>query len=569
MNRTAAMPPSMIAGRPRRGGRLAALALLALGSQAGCGREFYREWANQDVSEAVFEKSRDPRWRLDMFSNDPPAMARFADPYDPDRPPGPARRLRRPGALAGAAVARAPPDDAGGGDRLPQVPRRGAEVQLAGAGPRARPEAPPLGQPAVRAPAPAGASPSPSPFNPTRRGPPAPPNAGRPAVDAAKRIPGRRPALRRRLPWRPTPPRPQPRRPAKPATQGRRDGDQAVRDAMQDPTRPMPTPGTTNSPTPVPPPSAVTAPGDRLQTPKIPGDPDADRRQPVAPTRPRPDQTPKQYPRRRGEGLQPGPDVRPRGRPLRRGGRRRPPLGQQAVRPDDGEGVPARHLQQPVLPVPARERLPERPAGHAPAVLVPAPVHRRPFAQDRVGGAGSTPSAGCCRPSCPPTASSIRPGPPATSSRRSTWAPSPAWASCSTTGPRSSPRSPTRSSSTSWARTRPSRRSGPTCRSRSSSRSSGAAAGRSPWKALTQAERSLLYSVRVFAKFRQEFVVATLVGGTIQTFGVSTVTAGFTTAGNIDPVDRLPQRGRGRPARRELRQEPGGLRAVRARSTRS
>ena len=24
-------------------------------------REFYREWANQDVSEAVFEKSRDPR----------------------------------------------------------------------------------------------------------------------------------------------------------------------------------------------------------------------------------------------------------------------------------------------------------------------------------------------------------------------------------------------------------------------------------------------------------------------------------------------------------------------------
>ena len=62
---------------------------LALGAQLGCGREFYREWANQDVSEAVFEKSRDPRWRLDMFSIDPPALSRFADPYDPDVPPAP------------------------------------------------------------------------------------------------------------------------------------------------------------------------------------------------------------------------------------------------------------------------------------------------------------------------------------------------------------------------------------------------------------------------------------------------------------------------------------------------
>ena len=53
----------------------------------GCGREFYREWANQDVTEAVFEKSRDPRYRLDLFSVEPPALARFADPYDRDRPP--------------------------------------------------------------------------------------------------------------------------------------------------------------------------------------------------------------------------------------------------------------------------------------------------------------------------------------------------------------------------------------------------------------------------------------------------------------------------------------------------
>ncbi|WP_148592789.1 TolC family protein [Aquisphaera giovannonii] len=55
----------------------------------GCTREFYREWANQDVSEAVFEKSRDPRWRLDVFSVEPPAMSRFASPYDPEFPPAP------------------------------------------------------------------------------------------------------------------------------------------------------------------------------------------------------------------------------------------------------------------------------------------------------------------------------------------------------------------------------------------------------------------------------------------------------------------------------------------------
>ena len=67
----------------------AVLAAMALGSQGGCTREFYREWANQDVSEAVFEKSRDPRWRIDLFTVEPPALSRFADPYDQDAPPAP------------------------------------------------------------------------------------------------------------------------------------------------------------------------------------------------------------------------------------------------------------------------------------------------------------------------------------------------------------------------------------------------------------------------------------------------------------------------------------------------
>lgn len=71
--------------------RLAPRGALMVGllAQFGCGREFFRQWANLDVTEAVFEKSRDPRFRLEMFSIDPPAMSRFANPYDPDHPPAP------------------------------------------------------------------------------------------------------------------------------------------------------------------------------------------------------------------------------------------------------------------------------------------------------------------------------------------------------------------------------------------------------------------------------------------------------------------------------------------------
>ncbi len=74
---------------PRRLRRTAGLALLALTPGLGCGREFFRQWADQDVTEAVFEKSRDPRWQLKTFSIDPPAMSRYADPYDIDRPAAP------------------------------------------------------------------------------------------------------------------------------------------------------------------------------------------------------------------------------------------------------------------------------------------------------------------------------------------------------------------------------------------------------------------------------------------------------------------------------------------------
>ena len=53
---------------------------------------------------------------------------------------------------------------------------------------------------------------------------------------------------------------------------------------------------------------------------------------------------------------------------------------------------------------------------------------------------------------------------------------------------------------------------------------------------LTQAERNLVYQVRSFAQFRQQFFVVTLTGGTIQNFGTRFPLAGFSAAGNTDPT---------------------------------
>jgi hypothetical protein len=91
MNLIATLSQRVCRGRRTRRGRASGLALvLALApGLTGCTREFFREWADQDVTEAVFEKSRDPRWRMEMFSIEPPSLSRFADPYDPDRPPAP------------------------------------------------------------------------------------------------------------------------------------------------------------------------------------------------------------------------------------------------------------------------------------------------------------------------------------------------------------------------------------------------------------------------------------------------------------------------------------------------
>ena len=97
--------------------------MAAAGTQAGCGREFYREWANQDVSEAVFEKSRDPRWRIDFFSIEPPAALARRRPLRPRPAPRAARRLRHRSDGPGPPMARQPADHRRRRHRLPRHAR--------------------------------------------------------------------------------------------------------------------------------------------------------------------------------------------------------------------------------------------------------------------------------------------------------------------------------------------------------------------------------------------------------------------------------------------------------------
>ncbi|MBM82465.1 MAG: hypothetical protein CMJ78_18020 [Planctomycetaceae bacterium] len=55
----------------------------------GCNRQYYREQADQEAAELIEEKSDDPRWSLDEFSILVDERSRYADIYDPDRPPMP------------------------------------------------------------------------------------------------------------------------------------------------------------------------------------------------------------------------------------------------------------------------------------------------------------------------------------------------------------------------------------------------------------------------------------------------------------------------------------------------
>lgn len=64
-------------------------ASLAVGSLAGCHREFYRQQADDEARELVEEKSCDPRWAMPCFNIEMNPASRYYDQYDPVKPPLP------------------------------------------------------------------------------------------------------------------------------------------------------------------------------------------------------------------------------------------------------------------------------------------------------------------------------------------------------------------------------------------------------------------------------------------------------------------------------------------------
>jgi hypothetical protein len=60
-----------------------------LASVTGCTRRFFRNRADQEVSEVLAQKDRYPAWQIEQFHVYPDSRARFADPTNPDRPPMP------------------------------------------------------------------------------------------------------------------------------------------------------------------------------------------------------------------------------------------------------------------------------------------------------------------------------------------------------------------------------------------------------------------------------------------------------------------------------------------------
>lgn len=68
---------------------LAAVAALALGCGPGCSRKFFRECADKDVAGIITQKNKFPDWMVRNWHVYPDPRARFADPFNPDRPPYP------------------------------------------------------------------------------------------------------------------------------------------------------------------------------------------------------------------------------------------------------------------------------------------------------------------------------------------------------------------------------------------------------------------------------------------------------------------------------------------------
>ena len=543
---------------PRRIAPSAALLALALGSQAGCGREFFREWANQDVSEAVFEKSRDPRWRLDMFSIDPPALSRYADPYDPDRPPAP------PDDFATQALAPVPqwPDNrlitpvegTGYLDMLEAWQREQPQPAASAATPATPPATqPPPTPPPVDATSPFRTAPGTSPGPETAPGPEANPEMA-PPPPVPEPSPPEPPSPALPVPSADTPLAPPAPRPDGPrAEAGSRDpslrrvaAQETPSPAQETPSPAQETPGSPRvTPLPGPAPSTGTGPepgpnlpitqpeaeGGRtpfLPTPPIGMDPDPSNTDLSAPVNPRPGLTPEEYRESEAEGSELS--------------------GLLQTKPIDVNSAEAAGLPRNSRPyvVTAEQafklalinsrtyqfRLEQM-------YLVSLAVTLQRFAfepQFIVGLSPLTPASGLGFPVNPPNSFLYRTketGQQVSTLNLGTVA---GVGKLLSGGGRlltgiatqvvfdfvgKTPRQPKVQSFLPLSFVQPFLRGG----------------GRAvTLEALTQAERNLVYEIRTYAKFRQEFVVATLVGGAFQNFGSNVQGQGFSGGGNSDPV---------------------------------
>ena len=537
----------------RRAGRIVAITLLAVGSQTGCGREFYREWANQDVSEAVYEKSRDPRYRMDVYSVEPPALARFADPYDPDRPPAP------PDDYAAQALSPVPQwpdhrlimpvegtgylkllDEGGRYTSPPPPPPRTTKpiIPKIDVPPPPSVDGSPFGLPPVT-PNPPTPAPVPVPANPgpggsahnsgTNRGELSPTSLASQASPMpdprATRAGGLTPAARSA---------------AQSMARKAAQDEEVRRTAGQTPATPMPNQvpqGIPDQPSSRQP----TSPTDALKTPGIPGDPrpvDDDLSKPVTPRQLRPDLTPGQFNEVRSEEIQSN-------------------LAKMFV-PED---IPMDEAVAGGLPPGSRPYLITMEKAFQLALLnsrvyqfqleniyvtaLPVTLQRFAFGPQFIAGLSPRTGVGGAGSNLGGLLPADLPGNSFSYSTRATGSQTSTLNLGTVAGVGKlfdngsqillsfanqlvfnfvgkNPMQPTVRSFLPFQAVVPFLRGG----------------GRAvTLEALTQAERNLLYAVRQFALFRQQFVVTTLTGGTQIQFGTSTTTGGFAAgSGNQDPT---------------------------------
>ncbi len=546
---------------------------LAIGSQAGCTREFFREWANQDASQAIFEKSRDPRWRIDLFSIDPPALSRFADPYDPDVPPAP------PDDYAAQALAPVPqwPDNrllipaegtgyldlldawqrgeeaAGAQPSPPDPPKRNSDkANQNGNGPGAKPsndDAPDSkknGKPGSDAAPGSGAK-------PTRVAPPLPPTgSASPFGREGNSGPGNEEMSPTNVPGAPPSSPPRPENPTPPQASKHKRDDSVLLTAFQETGIPAPN----SAPAPANADEPPQRRGGDLSPPPVGMDPNPTDRDLSKPDVVRPDLTPEEYRASEAQGsemaaiLVPGEidfdDAEAAGLP-RNSHPYKLTIEQAFVLGLINARVYQYQLEQLYLASLAvtLQRFAFQPqfyAGMSPQTGV----------AQKGSGIGPTPIAPFGSGSSVPTVGALGGGLFAGSNptnqfnyaTRATGVPASALSlgtvagvgKVFTTGGQllmgfanqvvfnffgKHAKQPTVQSSLPMTFVQPFLRGG------------GRAVTLEP---LTQAERDLLYQVRSFAKFRQEFVVATLVGGSFQTPGSSLASQGFSGGGNTDPV---------------------------------